>query len=247
MSGPGLAGLEPSPFTRRSPPWREEPRKGAGFKLECPEPMMAMPRNKLIMNCYWPTATFDYTTLHIAVGLRLGTAICAPYPCQLCGSEVSSLGLSCRKSEGRHSRHASLNDHQALGVPSRLEPPGLSPEARWLDSGTMEFWYRPLVWDATCPDTFASSYRGQATREAGGVAAMAEGRKCEKYAHLAPPYFIQPIAIETSGAVGPSTLSFLMVLGKHISLASGEPRLTQFLLQIAKLSMLVHGGMRGQS
>ena len=89
----------------------------------------------------------------------------------------------------------------------------------------------------TCPDTFASSYRGQATREAGGVAAMAEERKSKKYAHLAPHYFIQPVAIETSGAFGPSTLSFLKELGKRISLASGEPRSTQFLLQ--RLSMAV--------
>ncbi len=55
----------------------------------------------------------DNFSLRIAVGLRLGTAICAPHHCQFCGAEVSSLGLHglcCRKSEGRHSRHASLDD-----------------------------------------------------------------------------------------------------------------------------------------
>ena len=136
----------------------------------------------------------DDTSLHIAVGLRLGTAICSPHPCQLCGSEVSSLGLhglSCRKSEERHSCHASLNDitkHSlsSAGVLSRLEPPGLSRlDGQRPDGMTLVPWSsgRPLVWYATCPDTFASSYRGQATREAGYVAAMAEERKCEKYAH----------------------------------------------------------------
>ena len=34
-----------------------------------------------------------------------------------------------------------------------------------------------LVWDATCPDTFAPSYVSNATREAGAVAALAEERK----------------------------------------------------------------------
>ena len=47
--------------------------------------------------------------------------------------EVTDLavhGLSCRKSEGRHHRHASINDtiHRAMTaakIPSRLEPSGL--------------------------------------------------------------------------------------------------------------------------
>ncbi len=72
--------------------------------------------------------------------------------CQFCGAEVSSLGLHglcCRKSEGRHSRHASLNDIikrslSTAGIPSRLEPPGLScsdgqrPDGMTLAS-TLEF------------------------------------------------------------------------------------------------------------
>ena len=44
---------------------------------------------------------------------------------------------------------------------------------------------RPLVWDATCPDTFAPSHRGHATRSAGCVGA--EGKKAEKYAGLPFP------------------------------------------------------------
>ena len=38
-----------------------------------------------------------------------------------------------------------------------------------------------LVWDATCPDTFAPSYRTHATSEPGRVAALAEDRKVDKY------------------------------------------------------------------
>ena len=40
-----------------------------------------------------------------------------------------------------------------------------------------------LVWDATCPDTYAPSYRTRATSEPGRVAALAEDRKADKYRH----------------------------------------------------------------
>ena len=49
----------------------------------------------------------DDVTLRVAVGLRLGKAVCGPHTCQLCGSAVDVLGrhaLSCRRSEGRHQR-----------------------------------------------------------------------------------------------------------------------------------------------
>ena len=124
----------------------------------------------------------DDNTLRTAVGLRLGTAICAPHNCQLCGAQVSQFGthgLSCRSSEGRHPRHAAINDIicrtlSSAGIPARLEPPGLlrsdgkRPDGMTWTSG------RPLVWDATCSDTFAESYRSQATSGAGCVAALAE-------------------------------------------------------------------------
>ena len=46
-----------------------------------------------------------------------------------------------------------------------------------------------LIWDATCPDTFPSSYEPLATREAGAVAAEAEQRKRQKYANLDGNHF----------------------------------------------------------
>ena len=38
---------------------------------------------------------------------------------------------------------------------------------------------RHLVWDATCPDTFATSHRAQVTRDAGCVATSAEERRVQ--------------------------------------------------------------------
>ena len=51
----------------------------------------------------------------------------------------------------------------SAGIPSRLEPPGLSrSDGKRPDGVTLAPWSlgRPLVWDATCPDTFVPSHRG---------------------------------------------------------------------------------------
>ena len=68
----------------------------------------------------------------ISVGLRLGANICVAHTCH-CGKRVERdglHGLSCTKSAGRFSRHATLNSllKQTLGsldLPSMLEPRGL--------------------------------------------------------------------------------------------------------------------------
>ena len=47
------------------------------------------------------------------MGLRLGSTLCRPHTCQHCGADVNHLathGLSCKKSKGRHHRHAAIND-----------------------------------------------------------------------------------------------------------------------------------------
>ena len=75
----------------------------------------------------------DDNTIRVSVGLRLGTTLCRPHACLHCGAEVNHLGthgLSCVWSEGRHHRHAALNDivHRAFTaahIPCRLEPSGI--------------------------------------------------------------------------------------------------------------------------
>ena len=47
-----------------------------------------------------------------AIGLRVGAPICLPHTCNLCGKstdEFGHIGLSCRSSQGRASRHQMLN------------------------------------------------------------------------------------------------------------------------------------------
>ena len=88
-----------------------------------------------------------------------------------------------------------------------------------------------LVWDATCPDTFAPSYSTLASSEAGLVAAQAEERKQVKYLHLAPDHFFAPVAIETSGVVGSLSMVFLKELGLCLEQATVESLSWTYLFQ----------------
>ena len=166
-------------------------------------------------------------------------------------TEVSGLGrhsLSCKKSVGRFQRHTALNDIMkyalsAARVPSRLEPTGLlRSDGKRPDGVTLALWKcgQLLVWDATCPDTFAPSYRTHATSEPGRVAALAEDRKVDKYRDLPRSHLFCPLSIETMGAMGPRSLELVREVGRRIAMETGEPRSTDFLLQ--RLSVAVQRG-----
>ena len=89
-------------------------------------------------------------------------------------------------------RHAAITHiiHRALtsaGVPATLQPPGLlRSDGKRLDGVSMVPWRsrKFLVWDATCIDTFAPSYRSLAVQAAGAVAEKVESLKEEKYSDL---------------------------------------------------------------
>ena len=193
----------------------------------------------------------DDETIRVAVGLQLGFSLCRPHLCQHCEAEVNELaihGLSCRRSEGRHHRHSAINDiiHRALTaarVPSRLEPAGLyRSDGKRPDGIAVVPWMNGqlLVWDATCPDTFAPSYVSNATREAGAVAALTEERKRLKYSQLDSSHQFEPVAIETTGVIGECSRKFLEELGRRIRRVIGEVNSTAFLLQ--RLSIAVQRG-----
>ena len=193
----------------------------------------------------------DDASLRIAVGLRLGTAVCAAHQCQHCGEDVNNQGthgLSCRRSEGRHHRHAAVNStikiaFETAKIPARLEPVSLSrSDGKRPDGATVMPWSHGqlLVWDATCPDTMAHSYRSLACSGAGKVAAAAEHRKLSKYAHLGQAYQFMPVAIETLGAYGPKTASFIKELGRRVAQESGDHQALSFLKQ--RLSTAIQRG-----
>ena len=97
-----------------------------------------------------------------------------------------------------------------------------------------------IVWDATCCDNFASSYRSLSTHSPGAVADMAEESKCQKYQHHPPTHYFTPIAFESLGAIGRRSLTFLKDLGRQIVSESGDPKATVYLFQ--RLSVAVQRG-----
>ena len=193
----------------------------------------------------------DDDSLRIAVGLRLGTPLCGSHQCHHCGEEVDVMGrhgLSCRWSKGRHHRHAALNDiiHRALTsahVPARLEPQGmLRSDGKRPDGVSMVPWRsgKCLVWDVTCVDTFAPSYRSLAVQGPGTVAVRAESLKEEKYFDLLHTHEFAPIAVETSGVFGPRTLAFVKELGRRLGSHTGEEKACTYLIQ--RMSIAVQRG-----
>ena len=190
-------------------------------------------------------------TIRTAIGLRLGTTICQPHSCKLCSKDADHLGhhgLSCQSSKGRTARHNSLNSiiYHSLAtakIPSRLEPSGLHrADGKRPDGVTMVPWSEGkfLAWDVTCVDSFCLSHRQRCSTEAGAAAAFAEGEKVKKYFHLEHSYSFQPIAFETSGSIGPDSMSFLKDLGCRIKMVTGEPQSFSFLMQ--RLSVAIQTG-----
>ena len=94
---------------------------------------------------------------------------------------------------------------------------------------------RPLIWDATC-----SSYLHVASNRSGAVADLAESRKAELYNHLKGTHIFAPVAVESSGAFGSSSLRFLRELASHLRSHTGNPLAYQHLLQ--QLSVAVQRG-----
>ena len=157
-------------------------------------------------------------------------------------------GLSLRWSEGRHPRQAAVNDiiHRSLSsanIPSPLEPSGLyRSNGKRPDGCSILPWSceKVLVWDATCPDTFAPAHISAAVRGAGVVTAQARQVKVSQYAHLDTSQYFVPFKVEASGVLGKPAEEFTQELARCIYKATGEPRSRQFLLQ--RLSVAVQKG-----
>ena len=75
----------------------------------------------------------------------------------------------------------------------------------------------------------------------GSMANDAEDRKTAKYLTLAPLYNFMPIAVESFGALGDCATDFFQNLGQRISVATGEPRPSQFLFQ--RLNVAIQRGV----
>ena len=184
------------------------------------------------------------------VALRLGTPVQQTHRCR-CGTMSDALGhhsLSCHRNQGRLPRHAALNDvvYRALaaaGLAAILEPRGLDRGDGRRPDGITVFPFRQgrmLMWDSTCVNTFATTHIIDCASSAGAAARAAEDRKRQRYAALALRYDFAPLAVETSGALGPAFSDLLQEIGKRIRQRSGEARETAWLRQ--RVSMAVARG-----
>lgn len=192
----------------------------------------------------------DADSLRVAVALRLGCDVCEPHIC-ICGTMVGADGhhaLSCRRCTGRHPRHHALNDilQRALtsaGIPSVLEPPGLSrTDGKRPDGLTLVPWEkgRCLVWDATCVSTFAATHICRTSRAAGAAAEYQAVAKHQKYAPLEQGYIFIPLAVETAGCWGAEAIQFIKDLGRRLRQKNCDPRSGSFLVQ--RLSIAIQRG-----
>ncbi|XP_063630769.1 cytochrome P450 4C1-like [Cydia splendana] len=189
----------------------------------------------------------ERTTLALATSLRLGVKTNEPHRCR-CGSIVDELGhhgLSCQRSAGRISRHASLNDviRRALAsvsVPAILEPNGIArDDGKRPDGMTLIPWRlgRTLVWDATCVDTLAPSHLQATSVKAGAAATTAEQNKRRKYAVLSEGYIFAPFGVETLGPWGPSAKSLFKEISQRLIDTSGDRRAGSYLGQRISLAI----------
>ena len=147
----------------------------------------------------------DDQQLRISIGFYLGANICVAHTCH-CGKRVERdglHGLSCTKSAGRFSRHATLNSliKQTLGsldLPSMLEPRGLyRTDGKPPDGVAMTPWEmgKELVWDVTFVDALAPSRLHQGSLcNPGTTVTETESRKIENYCELKDNgYILHPV------------------------------------------------------
>ena len=72
------------------------------------------------------------------------------------------------------------------------------------------------------------------------MADLAEEKKVDKYTSLGPEYSFTPVAIETFGAMGKRSLTFVKELGHRVRQCTGEVKAKAYLLQ--RLSVAVQRG-----
>ena len=204
----------------------------------------AQPHSGAWLNAF-PSASvgtlLDPDTLRTAVALRVGAQVCAPHRCR-CGADIDERGLHglcCQLSAGRFPRHAELNNVikrglTTAGMPAVLEPAGLDRGDGRRPDGITTFPYaegKCLVWDATWVDTFCASSIIASAARASAAATAAEGRKRRRYDDISRRYLFRPVAVETSGALGPDSHSFLKELGRRIAETTGDRRDKERLMQ----------------
>ena len=192
----------------------------------------------------------DDEAIRVAIGLRLGTPLCAEHTCN-CGAWVDCMGthgLSCKLGTGRLARHQQLNDLvwralERASIPSCREPRNLLRDSELRPDGlTLIPWKegKCLTWDVTVADTLAATYVSATSVKAGEAAARLAANKRDKCEEITHTHLFCPIAVETMGPVEDEGRDLLSAIGHLITKITGDPRETSFLFQ--RLSVIIQRG-----
>ena len=141
----------------------------------------------------------DDATVRISMGLRLRLPLYRSHTFQHCGAEVSQFathGLSCRKSATAPPPPFSCQRHHTQSfscstcsiTSGAFRSVSLRWKVTWRVNSPLEC-SRLLAWDATCPDTFVSSYTTIAAQQVEAVAQQAADKRVQIYKHLDSCYF----------------------------------------------------------
>jgi len=171
--------------------------------------------------------------IRIAVGMRLGCPMVSAHAC-VCGMVVhpnAHHGRAGRRSADRQTRHHMVNDliaraRRSAGISAVLETSGLlRSHGKRPDGASLIPWScgKTLVWDFTCPDTFAPSHLINKSRIVGAAASAAESRKEKKYSLFAPAHIFVLVAIEIMGVWGPGASDLIRDLGGQLAVQLGDP------------------------
>jgi hypothetical protein len=169
--------------------------------------------------------------IRVAMSLRFGLKLFTDHRCK-CGETCDGYGkhsFLCKKNNGRHIRHNSVNEHlhrtlTSVNLTNVREPSSLLNCANRRPDGVTMLPYKfgkPLVWDYTCPHTLAPSYAGRKPAE---TLEMAESKKLKKYESLKENYYFIPIAISTFGGYGPQALKFIREISYRLQLKFQDAR-----------------------
>ena len=128
-------------------------------------------------------------------------------------------------------------------IPASKKPIGLSrADGKRPDGATLVPWTRgkPLAWNVTVPDTYATSHLQLTSTTACAAAEKAAVNKTTKYVALAATHSFVPVAIETIGAWCPQSAEFIEDLGRRITTITNEPLETTYLYQ--RMWVTLHRG-----
>ena len=125
-------------------------------------------------------------------------------------------------------------------IPVTKEPIGLSRiDGKRPDGATLIPLKRrkPLAWDVTVPDTYATSHLPETAESAETTANKPATNKISKYSTIVTTYHFVSMSVERGGPWNHESFQFIAEFGKRSSKITLEPFETQSLFQRMSISV----------